>query len=112
MEIRVAAGEVVVEGAEEVEGRMMISTAAVAIMAVKIEIIEAEVVVMMMMVVGEEGVVAAITTDMTVIVADMVVPQVEDMEMDPVQVDHRGMAFLLLYLRVVLRCVRYPSLSG
>ena len=108
MEICVAAGEVAAGDAEEVEGLMMISTVAVAIMAVKIVIIEVEVVVMMMMVVGEVDVVAVITTDMMVTVADMADPQVEDMEMDPsVQVDHRDMAFLLPYLRVVLRCVRY-----
>jgi hypothetical protein len=113
VEIRVAAGEVVAGDAEEVEGLMTISTAAVVIMVVKIEIIEVEAVAMMMMVVGEEGVVAVITTDMMVTVADMADPQVEDMEMDPsVQVDHQRTAFLLPHLQVVLRCVRYPSLSG
>ena len=114
MEICVAAGEVVAGGAEEVEEvLMMILTAAVAIMAVKIAIIEVEVVAMMMMVAGEEGVVAVITIDMMVTAAGMADLQVEGMEMDPsAQVDHRGMAYLLPHLRVVLRCVRYLFLSG
>lgn len=104
----VAAGEVVAGGAEEVEGLMMSSTAGVAIMAVKIAIIEVEVVVMMMMVAGEGAVLAVITNDMMVTEADMADPQVEGMEMDPSdQVDHRGMAYLLPYLLVVLRCVCY-----
>ena len=114
MEVRVAAGEVVAGGAEEVEGPMMISTAAVTIMDVKIAIIEVEVVVMMMVAVGEEGAVGVvvITTDMMVTVADMADPQVEGTETDlSVLVDHLGMAFLLPYHRVVLRCVRYPFLT-
>ena len=100
-------------GAEEVEGLMMISTAVVAIMAVKIVIIEVEVVVMMMMVVGE-GVLVVITTDMMVTAAGMADPQVEGTEMDLLaQVDHRATAYLLPYLPVaLLRCVRYPLLSG
>jgi hypothetical protein len=91
----------------------MISTTAVVIMAVKIVITEVEVIVMTMVVVGEEGVVGGITTDMMVTVANMADPQVEGMEMDPsVQVHHRGMAFLLQHLQVVLWCVCYSSLSG
>jgi hypothetical protein len=110
MDIHVAAGEVVAGDAEEVEGLIIISTAAVVIMAIDHR--------------GrgghyddggggQGGMVGGITTDMMVTVADMADPQVEDMEMDPsVQVDHRRTAFLLPHLQVVLRWVCYPSLSG
>jgi hypothetical protein len=104
VETCVAGGEVVAGAVEEVEDLTMVSIAAVAIMVVKIATTEVEVVVMMMTVVGEEDVVV-IATDMTVTAADIVAPQVEDMEMDPsAQVDLRGMAYLLphLYPAVVL----------
>ena len=99
---------------EEVEDLMMISTAVVATMAVKIAImaIEVEAVDMMMMLVREEGVLAATTTGTMVTAAD---PQVEAMEMDlPVQVDHRGMVYLLphLYPVVVLRYVHFAFFGG
>ena len=103
--------------AEEVEDLMMISTAAVATMAVKIATmaIEVEAVDMMMMLVREEGVLAATTTGTMVTAADMADPQVEAMEMDlPVQVDHRGMVYLLphLYPVVVLRYVHFAFFGG
>ena len=113
MEICVAAGEVVAGGAEEVEGLTMISIAAVAIMAVKTATIEV-VVVMMVMVVGEEGVVV-IVTDMIATAADIVAPQVEDMEMDlSAPVDLWGMAYHLphLYPAVALWYVCYAFLGG
>lgn len=110
MEICVAA-EVVAGGTEEVESlMMMVLTAAVVIMAIKIAMIEVEVAVMMI-VVAERGMLVVITTDMMVIVADMADPQLEGMEMDPsAQAVHRGMAYLLP--AVVLQCVYYPFLSG
>jgi hypothetical protein len=80
MEIRVTAGEVVSGDAEEVEGLIMISTAAVVIMAIdhrgrggRYDDGGG----------GQGGVVGGITTDMMVTVADMADPQVEGMEMDP-----------------------------
>jgi len=114
VEICAAVVEVVAGGAEEVEDLMTILTAAVAIMPVKIATIEVGVVVMTMMVVREEGVLAATTTDTMATAADMEDPQVEGTEMDPpAQVDHRGMAYLLphLYLVVVLRYVSSISLA-
>jgi hypothetical protein len=113
VEICVAAGEVVVGGAEEVEDLMMILIAA--IMAVKIATIGVEVVVMMMMVAREEVVLAATTTDTMVTAAHMEDPQGVRTEMDPpAQVDHRGTAYLLphRYPVVGVRYVRCTFFGG